>query len=73
VTNLDYANQFFLSRFSTLKVFVTTQKMGGRSDAAAWAQGCQIFFGTTYQNGEKYTKQPQNVPNGHKIYHMAVN
>jgi hypothetical protein len=23
-------------------------------------QGCQIFLGTTYQNGEKYTKLPQN-------------
>jgi hypothetical protein len=21
-----------------------------------WRQGCQIFPGTTYQNGEKYTK-----------------
>jgi hypothetical protein len=30
-------------------------------------QGCQIFHGTTYQNGEKYTKRPQNVPNGHMI------
>jgi hypothetical protein len=26
--------------------------------------GCQIFFGTTYQNGE-------NIPNDHKIYRMA--
>jgi ribosomal protein L27 len=24
-------------------------------------QGCQIFLGTKYQNGE-------NIPNGHKIY-----
>jgi hypothetical protein len=35
-------------------------------------QGCQIFLGTTYQHGEKYTKLPQNVPNGHKKYQMAV-
>jgi hypothetical protein len=35
-------------------------------------QGCQIFHGTIYQNGEKYTKLPQNIPNGHKIYQMAV-
>jgi hypothetical protein len=41
-------------------------------------QGCQIFLGTTYQNGEKctklpkYTKWTQNIPNGHKIYLMAV-
>jgi hypothetical protein len=24
--------------------------------------GCQIFLGTTYQNGEKYTKGSQNLP-----------
>jgi hypothetical protein len=36
-------------------------------------QGCQIFIGTTYQNGEQYTKSPQNVSNGHKIYLLAVN
>jgi hypothetical protein len=44
-------------------------------------QGCQIFRGTIYQNGEnipndhkinlsaiKYTKWPENWPNGHRIY-----
>jgi hypothetical protein len=35
-------------------------------------QGCQIFPGTKYQNGEKYVKWPQNIPNGHKISLMAV-
>jgi hypothetical protein len=35
-------------------------------------QGCQIFLATTYQNGNKYTKQPENVPNGHKLYQIAV-
>jgi hypothetical protein len=25
------------------------------------------FLGTTYQNGGKYTKLPQNIPNGRKI------
>jgi hypothetical protein len=34
--------------------------------------GLPDFFGTTYQNGEKYTKLPQNIPNGHKILSMAV-
>jgi hypothetical protein len=29
-------------------------------------QGCQIFLGTTYQNGGKYTKLPQNIPTVHK-------
>jgi hypothetical protein len=28
-------------------------------------QGCQIFLGTTYQNGEKLAKD-------HKIYQMAI-
>jgi hypothetical protein len=35
-------------------------------------QGCQIFLATEYQNGVKYTKLPQNIPNGHKIFPMAV-
>jgi hypothetical protein len=35
-------------------------------------QGCQMFLGTTYQNGEKCTKWPQDIPNGHKIYQMAM-
>jgi hypothetical protein len=34
-------------------------------------QGCQIFLGTVYQNGEKYSKLPQNIPDVHKIYQMA--
>jgi hypothetical protein len=35
-------------------------------------QGCQIFIGLKYQNGEKYTRLPQNIPNGHKIFPIAV-
>jgi hypothetical protein len=35
-------------------------------------QGSQIFLGPKYQNGEKYTQLPQNVPNGHKIFPTAV-
>jgi hypothetical protein len=35
-------------------------------------QGCQIFIGPKYQNGGKYTKFPQNIPNGHKIFPMAI-
>jgi hypothetical protein len=35
-------------------------------------QGCQIFRGTKYQNEEKYTKLPQNIMIGRKIYQMAV-
>jgi hypothetical protein len=36
------------------------------------SQGCQIFIGPIYQNGENYTKLPQNIANGHKIFPMAV-
>jgi hypothetical protein len=42
-------------------------------------QGCQIFLGTTYQNGEKihqitmkYTKCPQNISTGRKIDQMVI-
>jgi hypothetical protein len=35
-------------------------------------QGCQIFLGPKYQNGEKYTKLPQNTPNCHKIFPTAL-
>jgi hypothetical protein len=35
-------------------------------------QGCHIFLGPKYQYREKYTKLPQNIPNGHKIFPMAV-
>jgi hypothetical protein len=35
-------------------------------------QGCQIFLVPKYPNEENYTKLPQNVPNGHKIFPMAV-
>jgi hypothetical protein len=31
-----------------------------------------FLVGATYQNGGKYTKWPQNIPNGHKIYHMTT-
>jgi hypothetical protein len=30
-------------------------------------QGCQIFLGTKYQNGKKYAKLQQIIPNVHKI------
>jgi hypothetical protein len=31
-------------------------------------QGCQIFLGTKYQNGKKFTKLQRTIPNVHKIY-----
>jgi hypothetical protein len=35
------------------------------ADEEAHQQGCQIFLGTTYQNGKKYTKLT-------KIYQMGI-
>jgi hypothetical protein len=35
-------------------------------------QGCQIFLGTTYQNGKNTPKWPQNLPICRKIYQMAI-
>jgi hypothetical protein len=35
-------------------------------------QGCQIFLAPKNQNGEKYTKLPQNIPNGHKIIPITI-
>jgi hypothetical protein len=36
-------------------------------------QGCQIFLGKTYQNGGKYTKSPQTIPNGRKYSKWLTN
>jgi hypothetical protein len=35
-------------------------------------QSCQIFLGTILQNGKNIPKCPQNIPDGHKTYEMAV-
>jgi hypothetical protein len=35
-------------------------------------QGCHIFLGTTYKNCKNMPKCLQNIPDGHKIYQMAV-
>jgi hypothetical protein len=36
-------------------------------------QGCQIFLGATYQNGKNIPDEHIcNVPNGQKIYLLAV-
>jgi hypothetical protein len=35
-------------------------------------QGCQIFLGTSYQNGKNFTNIPQKIPNVYQIYQMAV-
>jgi hypothetical protein len=43
----------------------------GRVDTM-WQQGCQIFLCTTYQNEINTPKWPQYIPNGQKIFQMAV-
>jgi hypothetical protein len=35
-------------------------------------QGCQIFLHTIYQNGGNFATKLPKLPNGHKIYQMAV-
>jgi hypothetical protein len=46
--------------------------------ATVSSQGCQIFLGTTHQNGQmyqkggKYTKWPYNMPIGRKIDQIAI-
>jgi hypothetical protein len=35
-------------------------------------QGCQIFLGPNIPKCKKYTKWPQTLPKGHKLYQMAV-
>jgi hypothetical protein len=35
-------------------------------------QGCQIYLGSNIPNWEKYNMRPQTIPNGHKIYQMAI-
>jgi hypothetical protein len=68
---------FFAKIFGKNISKITTSVPGGRVTGlgeyfAQW-QDCQIFLGTTYQNGKKYAKLPPNIPNGHNIYQMALN
>jgi hypothetical protein len=32
----------------------------------------RFFLGATYQNGKNVPKWPQNIPNGHKFFQIAV-
>jgi hypothetical protein len=44
---------------------------GNSKKMSAWpeVQGCQIFLGTTHQNGKKHIK---DIPNGRQIFQMAM-
>jgi hypothetical protein len=35
-------------------------------------QGCQIFLGATNQFGKNIPNWPPKIPNGHKIYSIAI-
>jgi hypothetical protein len=77
--NLQRQRWNSLERFSKWKEIFYCQNALGYSPLTALAagvvthdQGCQIFLGPNYQNGIKYTKCPQNIPNGHKIFPMAI-
>jgi hypothetical protein len=35
-------------------------------------QGCQIFLGSKYQNGKKYTKLTRTIPNGRKMDQVSI-
>jgi hypothetical protein len=41
-------------------------------DCLRWARFCQIFHGETCQNGGKYTKWLQTIPNSHKLFQIAI-
>jgi hypothetical protein len=68
---------FCLSTFLTSTKKRSTEKSlenkaTKQKQTAAAQQGCQIFIGKTYQNGDEYTKLPQNVPNGQCITQTTV-
>jgi hypothetical protein len=58
---------FFLSRSVIHNVSWLSVNTDLRLEA-----GLPDFLGTIYQNGEKYTKLPQNIPSSHKIYQMVI-
>jgi hypothetical protein len=51
----------FKCQQSKLKLFSKSSIM--KTGKRTFRQGCQIFLGTTYQNGK-------NIPNDHKMYQM---
>jgi hypothetical protein len=61
-----------LNYVTILKLFGISRQKKEESISSS-VQGCQIFLCPKYQNGGKYTKLPQNIQNGHKIFPMAVN
>jgi hypothetical protein len=57
------------------QIVVTKLQSGQIAATEKWQLldlGCQIFPGTIYQNGKKYTKRPQYIPNYHEIHQTAI-
>jgi hypothetical protein len=66
----------FLFYFKDQTGFDLLSKYGGTTSSRkikSRKQGCQIFLVQTYQNGEKYTNEPETTPNCHTLYRMARN
>jgi hypothetical protein len=59
--------KFLADMIEHIKLPLKAKSVFSGSSSLGWTrtQGCQIFLGTTYQNGEKYTNLPA-------IYKMAV-
>jgi hypothetical protein len=62
----------FVGLFVVGKEWFTSSVLSTGVSGVEAHQGCQIFLGPKYQNVGKYTKLPQNIPNGHNIFPMAV-
>jgi hypothetical protein len=54
------------------KKMESTDKKGHRHVTLRYEHSFQICIVTSYQNGEKYTKMPQNITNAIEIYQIAV-
>jgi hypothetical protein len=58
-------NVFFIPKAFNASIQTKGSKMRLR-EIEPRKQGCQIFY------GKQFTKLPQNILNGHKIYQMAI-
>jgi hypothetical protein len=69
---LGYILGYFFTNSSGHPAGKASWKFRSYSPPSLHDHGCQIFLGPKYQNGEKYRKFPQNIPNGHKIFPVAL-
>jgi hypothetical protein len=50
----------------------TGKKFQAQKKFSSGSQGCQIFLGPNIPKCKKYTKWPQTIPKGHKLYQIAL-